>query len=53
MKQYAKDKKCIDCNEQAVAFWPMCDPDIPFYSYCRKCLDKRKNDLMMKLLTIK
>ena len=50
---YAKDERCVDCGEQAVAFFPACDPDIPQYTYCRKCLDKRKERLMMELLKIK
>ena len=47
---HAKDCICIDCGiEQAVAFWPCIDPDIPSHPYCRKCLDKAKIDLMIKL----
>lgn len=45
----AKDCKCIECGEQAVAFWPMIDPDIPHNPYCRDCLDKTKMDAMIKL----
>ena len=46
----AKDCKCINCNtEQAVAFWPCFDPDIPSHPYCRKCLDKAKIDLLIQL----
>lgn len=41
--------KCCVCGKQAVAFWPVCDPDIPSYPYCRKCLDKEKMELMIKL----
>lgn len=47
---YAKDYKCVECGAQAVAFWPCCDPDIPSHPYCRKCLDKIKQDLLMKIL---
>jgi len=36
----ASDCKCCECGEQAVAFWPVIDPDIPSHPYCRKCLDK-------------
>lgn len=50
---YAKDCKCVDCDKQAVAFWPMADPDIPHYPYCRECLDRRKEKLMYELLKIK
>ena len=38
----ASECKCIGCGKQAVAFWPIIDPDIPSYPYCRKCLDKAK-----------
>ena len=51
--RYAKDCECEDCGEQAVAFFPVCDPDIPQHSYCRKCLDVRKQRLMEELLRIK
>ena len=44
-KTYAKDCKCIECGKQAVAFYPVVDPDIPSYPYCCKCLDKAKNKL--------
>lgn len=50
--RYAKDEKCDDCGKQAVAFFPMSDPDIPFYPYCRECLDKRKDRLLQELLKI-
>lgn len=46
----AKDKKCTDCDKQAVAFFPVFDPDITSYPYCRVCLDNRKLSLIMKLL---
>jgi hypothetical protein len=50
----ANTKKCHEpkCKEQAVAFFPVCDPDIPSYPYCRKCLDKVKLELLMKLTAI-
>jgi hypothetical protein len=48
----ASDCKCCECGEPAVAFWPVIDPDIPSYPYCRKCLDKAKAKLMMELLEI-
>ena len=41
-KMKAKDCKCIICGKQAVAFWPVIDPDIPENPYCRKCLDETK-----------
>lgn len=30
----AKDDKCCVCGEQAVAYYPCIDPDIPSYPYC-------------------
>lgn len=48
----ASDCKCCECGEQAVALWPVIDPDIPSYPYCRKCLYKAKQELMMQLLKI-
>lgn len=47
----ASDCKCIECGEQAVAFWP-CLMDVPSYPYCRKCLDKIKQECLMELLKI-
>ena len=38
----ASDCKCCKCPKKAVAFWPVCDPDIPHHPYCRKCLDAAK-----------
>lgn len=49
---YAKDCKCTDCKKPAVAFFPVCDPDIPSYPYCRKCLDDRKFKLLLELKKI-
>ena len=46
----ASDCKCCVCGEQAVAFWPVIDPDIPSDPYCRKCLDKTKAALIRELL---
>ena len=43
----ASDCKCIKCGQQAVAFWPVIDPDIPAHPYCRKCLDKEKLKAMI------
>lgn len=45
----ASECKCINCGKQAVAFWPVFDPDIPSHPYCRECLDKEKRELMIKL----
>ena len=48
----AIDCKCIVCGKKAVVFWPVIDPDIPSHPYCRKCLDKEKMELMIKLREI-
>lgn len=45
----ASDCKCCKCGKQAVAFWPVIDPDIPANAYCRECLDKAKTKLLLKL----
>ena len=45
----ASDCKCIKCGKQAVAFWPVIDPDIPSHPYCRKCLDKEKLKAMIAM----
>ena len=51
---HAKDLNCVEkkCKEKAVAFFPVFDPDIPSYPYCRKCLDKMKIKLLIKLSKI-
>jgi hypothetical protein len=46
----ASECKCIECGQQAVAFWPCIDPDIPSHPYCRKCLDKAKQEAIIKIL---
>ena len=48
---YAKDFMCSKeyCTNQAVAFWPMFDPDIPHYPYCRTCLDDAQTNLIIKI----
>lgn len=48
----ASECKCVDCGKQAVAFFPVCDPDIPAFPYCRECLDKVKKRLLIKLYDI-
>ncbi len=40
----AKDAKCCVCNKQAVAFWPVIDPDIPSYPYCADHLEQAMID---------
>ncbi len=44
----ASECKCIVCGKQAVAFWPLIDPDIPAEPYCRKCLDEAKAEILIK-----
>ena len=44
----ASKLKC-ECGEQAVAFWPVIDPDIPANPYCRKCLDEAQIRILMKI----
>lgn len=46
----ASDCKCCVCGEQAVAFWPVIDPDIPSEPYCRKCLDKTKAAVIREIM---
>ena len=46
----ASECKCCKCGKQAVAFWPVWDPDIPAHAYCRECLDKEKRELMIKMM---
>ena len=48
----AKDCKCNKCGKQAVAFWPVIDPDIPREAWCRKCLDKAKLEFLMKIMKL-
>lgn len=43
----ASECKCVICGKQAVAFWPMIDPDISAEPYCRECLDKAKIKVFM------
>lgn len=46
---YAKDCKCVECGKQAVAFWPVIDPDIPSRPYCRKHCDEVKERVLLEL----
>ena len=46
----ASDCKCCVCGGQAVAFWPVIDPDIPSHPYCRKCLDKTKAAVIREIM---
>ncbi len=43
----ASECTCVDCGKQAVAFWPLIDPDIPANPYCRECLDKAKVEMLI------
>lgn len=52
MDMIASDCKCCVCGKQAVAFWPVIDPDIPSEPYCRECLDKAKMEAMLNLQKI-
>ena len=45
----AKDCECCECGDNAVAFWPIIDIDIPHNPYCRECLDRLKKDLIISL----
>lgn len=45
----ASECKCCICGKQAVAFWPMIDPDIPSSPYCRECLDKEKLKVLIDM----
>ena len=40
----AKDSKCCVCGKQAVAFYPVIDPDIPSYPYCADHLEQAMID---------
>ena len=44
--------KCCKCNNKAVCFFPACDPDIPSYPFCRKCVEKEKIKITMALMKI-
>lgn len=45
----ASECKCRVCGKQAVAFWPVIDPDIPAEPYCRECLDEAKARAIMDI----
>lgn len=48
----AEECKCCVCGKQAVAFWPVIDPDIPENPYCRECLDKAKAEVMAEMFGV-
>ena len=41
----AKDCQCIVCGKQAVAMYPLIDPDIPSYPYCADHLEEAMVDV--------
>lgn len=47
--RHAADEKCSRCSAQAVAFWPMVDPDIPAHPYCDECLRDAQDALLLKM----
>ncbi len=47
--RYAKDCKCCKCGKQAVVFWPIIDPDIPEYPYCRNCVENAKMNVLFEM----
>lgn len=49
---HASDFKCVECGEQAEVFFPVMDPDIPSYPYCKKCANKAHQELIIKILEI-
>lgn len=48
-KMKASECKCCKCGKQAVAFFPIIDPDIPSYPYCKDCLHDAKIELAVAL----
>ena len=51
-KPQLKDEKCCKCGKPAVCFWPVIDPDIPSYPYCRKCVEKAKMRVLLEMSKI-
>ena len=49
---HASDFKCVECGKQAEVLFPVMDPDIPSYPYCKKCADKAQRELFIKLCEI-
>ena len=41
----ASECKCCECDKQAIAFYPVVDPDIPSYPYCAEHLEKAMIDM--------
>lgn len=48
-KVKASDYKCVECGKQAEVWYPVFDPDIPAYPYCKKCAEKASLELLIKL----
>ena len=44
-KKYAKNQRCCMCDKQAVAFYPVVDPDIPSHPYCADHLEEAMVDM--------
>lgn len=56
-KVLAKDYYCVRCYEgekevQAVVLYPYSELDIPFFPYCRPCVDELKLKAMIDLFDI-
>lgn len=49
-KVKASDYKCVECGKQAEVWYPIVDPDIPAYPYCRKCAKKARQKLLLRIL---
>lgn len=51
-KILASDCNCCEegCENKAVAFYPMIDPDIPPNAYCKECLDKAQTRVLIMLM---
>lgn len=48
MKQKkASECKCVECGKQAVAFWPIIDPDIPNSHTVGNASIGQKNELCL------
>ena len=45
----ASDYKCCVCGKQAEVFFPVFDPDIQPHPYCKKCAEKARRELLIKL----
>ena len=53
-KAHAEDYCCVRCYEKSEqipgdVFWPMVDPDIPHFPYCKGCADEEQIKLMIQI----